>query len=105
MLDVAWPMSATPSLDRVRGGNRSARMIRWLTLGVVSTALIAVLPAQAEETDATSATPHLLSAPAETHGALPAAPPTLESPSAAADATAEALRKRLTSLDQASNDE
>ena len=79
-------------------------MIRWLTLGVVATALLAVLPAQAGETDATSPTPQQLSAPAETN-ALPAAPPALESPSAAPDATAEALRKRLASLDQGNNDE
>jgi murein L,D-transpeptidase YcbB/YkuD len=79
-------------------------MIRWLTLGVVATALVATMPLRAEETGAASASPPPQPPPAET-GAIPAAKSPAESPAVAADPTSEALRKRLAGREQGSTDE
>ncbi len=79
-------------------------MIRWLTLGVVATALVATMPLRAEETGAASASPPPQPPPAET-GAIPAAQSPAESPAVAADPTSEALSKRLAGREQGSTDE
>ncbi len=79
-------------------------MIRWLTLGVVATALVATMPLRAEETGAASTSPPPQLPPAET-GAIPAAQSPAESPAVAADPTSEALSKRLAGREQGSTDE
>src|SRR4051794_38945525 len=79
-------------------------MIRWLTLGVVATALVAAMPLRAEETGAASASPLPQPPPSET-GAIPAAQSPAESPAVAADPTSEALRKRLAGPELGATDE